>query len=324
MRPAHRRHGRYVPRVQEATLESTETGIVQAGPGWFVVNAHDARWLTAEGRGSVCPFGDEDDFRMLGVNLFVLAPGEAMGIYHWEADQENFLILQGTPLLIVEGEERPLRQWDFVHCPPGTKHVILGAGETESVVIAVGARGHRGQPGWGGYPVDETALRHGVGVEQETTDAAEAYALLPRREARRYGTEAPPDEPAAVEADEREPQGESDSAEPLEQAPLEGTEDGASQPPGPHLVDGEATEASARAPIDSVDTDRPEEDGELADDGELEDAEPLESVPIAERLLALAAELKDQLDESRRHLDALTTTLEQRRGDRRRRRWWGR
>jgi hypothetical protein len=32
-----------------------------------------------------------------------------MAMYHWEADQEHFLVLSGDALLIVEGEERPLR-----------------------------------------------------------------------------------------------------------------------------------------------------------------------------------------------------------------------
>jgi hypothetical protein len=35
--------------------------------------------------------------------------------------------------------------------------------------------------------VDAVALRHGVGVEQATTDAAQAYAPLPRRKPVHYG-----------------------------------------------------------------------------------------------------------------------------------------
>ena len=98
-------------------------------------------------------------------------------MYHWEADQEDFLVLAGEALLIAEGDERPLRQWDFVHCPPGTKHVIVGAGDAPcAVVLAVGARASprvRRGPDWGGYTVDRrAALRHGAGVEQETTERA--------------------------------------------------------------------------------------------------------------------------------------------------------
>jgi uncharacterized cupin superfamily protein len=103
-----------------------------------------------------------------------------MSMYHWEADQEDFLVLAGEALLIVEGEERPLRQWDFVHCPAGTEHVIIGAGDAHCVVLAVGARQQSTGPEWGAYTVDEAAIRHGAGVEQETPDANEAYARFPR------------------------------------------------------------------------------------------------------------------------------------------------
>lgn len=154
---------------------------MQADPGWFVVNARQARWRYAEGRGAVCPFGDEAEFPQLGVNLYVLANGEAMGLYHWEANQEDFLVLAGEGLLLVEGQERPLRKWDLVHCPPRTKHIILGAGDEPCVVLAVGAREDQSDPGWGGYPVDEIATRRSVGVAEETTDADRAYAGLPHR-----------------------------------------------------------------------------------------------------------------------------------------------
>ena len=172
--------------VPEAQLEPTETGLVPDGDGWFVLNARAARWRYAEGRGSVCPFGDEPEFPQVGVNLFVLGPGEPMGMYHWEADQEDFLVLAGEALLIVEGQERPLRQWDFVHCPAGTKHIIVGAGDAPSAVLAVGAREHQAGADWGGYTVDKVALRHGAGVEQETTDPYEAYAHVPHRQAAGY------------------------------------------------------------------------------------------------------------------------------------------
>ena len=98
----------------------------------------------------------------------------------WEADQEDFLVLSGEALLIIEGRERPLRQWDFVHCPPETKHVIIGAGDIPCLVLAVGAREHQGMLGWGGYSVDELALRHGAGVEEETADANRGLCAVPK------------------------------------------------------------------------------------------------------------------------------------------------
>jgi uncharacterized cupin superfamily protein len=107
-------------------------------------------------------------------------------MYHWEADQEDFLVLSGEALLIIEGDERPLRQWDFVHCPAGTKHIIVGAGNTPCAVLAVGAREHQEGPDWSGYAVDEAALRHDAGVDRETTEAEEAYARLPMRQPTRY------------------------------------------------------------------------------------------------------------------------------------------
>jgi uncharacterized cupin superfamily protein len=173
--------------VSESRPEPTEHGLVPKEEGWFVLNAREARWRHAEGRGAYCELEGDLDFPQLGIGLFVLGPGEPMAMYHWEVDQEDFLVLAGEALLIVEGEERPLRQWDFVHCPPETKHVIVGAGDAPCVVVAVGGRGVRSRgPEWGGYTVDEAALRHGAGVEQETTDAQQAYAPVLRREPTSY------------------------------------------------------------------------------------------------------------------------------------------
>ena len=172
--------------VPEAPLDSTEHGMAPTGDGWFVLNARDARWRHADGRGAVCDFEGDLEFPQLGVNPFVLAPGEPMAMYHWEADQEDFLVVAGQALLIVEGEERPLRTWDFVDCPPHTKHVIVGAGDRPCVVIAVGAREHSTGPDWGGYTVDEAALRHGAGVNEETNDPKQAYGNVPHRQPTRY------------------------------------------------------------------------------------------------------------------------------------------
>ncbi len=178
--------------VPEAPLEETEAGLVPDGAGWFVLNARKARWIRRDRRGHSLPFtgwGDVEEayFPQLGVNLIVLEPGEPIGMYHWEADQEDFLVLSGEALLLVEGEERPLRQWDFVHCPPETKHMLVGAGEG-CTVLAVGAREHQAGGDWGGYTVDEVARRHGVGVDvdEETNDVAVAYARFAKSAQTRY------------------------------------------------------------------------------------------------------------------------------------------
>jgi uncharacterized cupin superfamily protein len=182
--------------VPEAPFEETELGVRPGGPGWFVLNARDARWFDRKGSGMEVGLHGKGDFPQLGIALYVLGPGEPMAMYHWETDQEDFLVLSGEAIAIVEGQERPLRQWDFVHCPAGTKHVIVGAGDGPCVVFAVGARENTtirlpdgtldARRDWGAYSVDEAAIRHGAGVEEETTDADVAYARFPEAEPMRY------------------------------------------------------------------------------------------------------------------------------------------
>ena len=173
--------------VVQAQLVETERGLVPKGDGWFVLNAREAQWWKRSGLGTLCDFEGEPRFRELGINLTLLEPGEPMTMYHWEADQEDFLVLSGEALLVIEGEERTLRQWDFVHCPPGTNHAIIGAGTARCLVLAVGARDNRSKgQGWGAYTVDETALRHGAGVQRETTEGSEAYAPIPPSKLTRY------------------------------------------------------------------------------------------------------------------------------------------
>ena len=179
--------------IPEATLEKTEAGLAPAGGGWFVLNAREARWRHREGRGESLPLTGwtdaeaETHFPQVGIHVFVLGPGEPIGMYHWEADQEDFLVLSGEALLIVEGHERSLRQWDFVHCPPETRHMIVGAGDGGCAVLAVGAREHiEANCNGGAYTVDEVALRHGAGVEEETSDPDVAYARFPEPGPTRY------------------------------------------------------------------------------------------------------------------------------------------
>jgi uncharacterized cupin superfamily protein len=140
---------------------------------WFVVNARDARWLDNEKFGAYTRFEPEGErFEQLGINISVLQPGQPMALYHGEEDQEGFLVLSGRPLLLIEGEERQLQPWDYVHCPAWTEHIIVGAGHEPSVVVAVGARKHDGVV----YPVSELALRHGAGAEEERRRGAEGKA----------------------------------------------------------------------------------------------------------------------------------------------------
>jgi uncharacterized cupin superfamily protein len=177
--------------VPEAELEQTGAGLVPASVGWFVMNARDARWFHRPGRASLpltgCDeFEAETYFPMLGMSIQVLAPGEPNSMYHWETEQEDFLVLSGEALLIVEGQERPLEQWDFVHCPPETRHVFVGAGDGPCVLLAASSRQFQKDGPWGYYTIDEAALRYGACPEVETQDADVAYANVPPSDKSRY------------------------------------------------------------------------------------------------------------------------------------------
>jgi uncharacterized cupin superfamily protein len=160
--------------VPEAPLQRTDHGLEPRGEGWFVLNAREAKWLDGH-FGAYTRFEGEPRFTRLGFNIGVLAPGQAACYYHGEAEQEDFLVLQGECLLLIEGEERALRQWDFVHCPDWAEHVFVGAGDGPCTLLAVGTR----SDGDVVYPHSELAVRHGAGVERETREPSEAYAGIP-------------------------------------------------------------------------------------------------------------------------------------------------
>jgi uncharacterized cupin superfamily protein len=162
----------------EARLVDSEYGRVAATEGWFVVNVRDAAWMTNELFGDACIFeGDEVSFADLGYTIGILRPGRPSGLYHRESNQEDFLVLAGECVLLVEGEERRLRAWDFVHCPADTEHIFVGAGDGPCVIFMVGARSAEKRIV---YPRSELALRHGAGVEAETTVPRDAYAPFPQ------------------------------------------------------------------------------------------------------------------------------------------------
>ena len=144
-------------RKSEGVMCDPRGGRRQRSPqaaGWFVVNARDAPWFHNE-LGGYCGFEGRDDaaFDELGINLNMLLPGKPMAMYHEEPGQEGFLVLRGECLLIVEGEERPLRAWDFFHCPSHTKHVLVGAGNEPALVLAVDSE-------WGSRPIRSTRRRY--------------------------------------------------------------------------------------------------------------------------------------------------------------------
>ena len=157
--------------VPETPLRPTDAGLVPEGAGWFVVNTREALWKEGD-FGAYTRFEGDVRFPQLGINLNVLQPGQPACLYHGEEDQEDFLVLAGECLLLIEEEERPLKAWDFFHCPGWTKHVFVGAGDGPCLILAVGGRSRTGLV----YPESKLAQRHRAGVERETRSGDEAYA----------------------------------------------------------------------------------------------------------------------------------------------------
>ena len=164
--------------MPEAPLDDSGSGLAPAGDGWFIVNVRDAAWLTSENgdkkpSGSECSFESQQfEFPQVGIRLHVLEPGEPNGLYHSESEQEAFLVLSGECTLLVEGEARLMRPWDFFHSPAGTEHIFVGAGNEPCVILMAGARA---EPWKVHYPVSELAARYGASAEKETSDPRQAY-----------------------------------------------------------------------------------------------------------------------------------------------------
>lgn len=159
--------------VPEAELKTTDAGLISQGEGWFVLNARDVSWIRSEERGYDTDFEGAQEWAQLGFRIQILMPGQRNGMYHGESGQESFLVVSGECMLVVEEEERPLKAWDFVHSPPWTRHVFIGAGDGPCVIVMAGSRA-------GGfevvYPVSEVAAKHGASVREETSSPDEAYA----------------------------------------------------------------------------------------------------------------------------------------------------
>ena len=177
--------------MPEAKLEDSGSGLSPTSAGWFVVNVRDATWLTSEKgeqrtTGSECIFESPyAEFPQFVIKIHVLEPGEPNGLYHAENQQEAFLVLAGRCTLLVEGEERPLEPWDFVHTPAGVEHIFVGAGDGPCAILMAGART---LPWEVLYPVSELAARYGASVAEATPDPDEAYVgfELSRRERPSY------------------------------------------------------------------------------------------------------------------------------------------
>jgi uncharacterized cupin superfamily protein len=180
--------------VPEASSEETPYGRYVTSDGWFVLNLEDALAVRNEEKGgSVYPIEPRAaPFRGFGVKVHILSPGEPNALYHSEAVQEGFLVLSGECTLIVEEEERALRQWDYFHCPPGTHHVFVGAGDGPCAILMIGLRPEVETLH---YPASRVAEKYGASASKDTYEPDEAYADWPG-EYQPLRLPWPPDQPA--------------------------------------------------------------------------------------------------------------------------------
>lgn len=177
--------------MDEGRFEDRGNGLVPVSAGWSILNLRDARWFDSGVRHSL-PLTGYDEYEaenfypMLGMALRVLEPGAAMSIYHWETEEEDFLVLAGTPMLIVDGKERQLKQWDFVHCPPEAKHVLVGAGDGPSVILAASSRQFQKDGPRGFYVKDDVAAKYGASPPETTQENGVADRDFPSSVESRY------------------------------------------------------------------------------------------------------------------------------------------
>lgn len=163
--------------MHEASITATDTGAQPDGDGWFILSLADIGWSTLPGGGTWCTFESPSaPSPTLGIGVHILGPGETAGMYHLESEQEGFLVLSGQCIALVEGEERRMGPWDYLHCPPGTAHISVGAGDGPCAILMVGTRAPNATIH---YPADPVAARHGASVDVSTDSSSEAYAGRP-------------------------------------------------------------------------------------------------------------------------------------------------
>ena len=154
--------------------------MVEEKSGGYVVNVKDAGWTESDAFGRVVRFEQGEPFSDIGIHLFLLEPGKPNCRYHRENAQENFLVLSGRCKLLMNGEERALQAWDFVHCPPGVTHVLVGDPKESCSVLAIGHR--KGDAHELFYPKSELAARYGAEAPEPTDLPQVAYSdISPRR-----------------------------------------------------------------------------------------------------------------------------------------------
>lgn len=139
----------------------------------LITNLADAPALSHPHRATIIDLEPDDaPWPDTGVNVQIMQPGQPNCRYHSEPVQEDFLVLHGECIAIVDGQERRLRQWDFLHCPAGLEHVFVGAGDGPCAVLMIGSRREDAAH----YPVNDLAAKYDASAAEETDDPAEAYA----------------------------------------------------------------------------------------------------------------------------------------------------
>ncbi len=163
--------------MTEATAAETPYGRYITSDGWFVLNLDEALAVSNQEKGgTMFPLESrEHPFSGFGAHVMVLQPGQPNALYHSEGAQEGFLVLSGACILIVEEEERELRQWDYVHCPAGTAHVFVGAGEGPCALLMLGSRPDDPVH----FPASPVAHRRGASAPAATDSPEQAYADWP-------------------------------------------------------------------------------------------------------------------------------------------------
>jgi uncharacterized cupin superfamily protein len=163
--------------MHEAKIEDTNTGKVPADDGWFILNLSEMGWATLPGGGTWCVFESPNaPSQTLGIGVHILEKGETPGFYHEENQQEGFLVLSGECIAVVEGQERRMKAWDYLHSPPGTRHITIGASDEPCAILMVGTRSSDETTL---YPADPAAAQYGAAVEEETDSAEVAYRGRP-------------------------------------------------------------------------------------------------------------------------------------------------
>ena len=83
-----------------------------------------------------------------GLNQIVLRPGQRGRIHRHDAQEEVYLVLEGTLSLVVEGREGTHERGDLVRVAPGIRRQLVNRGPATLHLLAIGGAGeHEGRDG---------------------------------------------------------------------------------------------------------------------------------------------------------------------------------